>query len=210
LDADEPPGKPVARCQQRSIVVTVHRGAVDDQLMREQGLVAWRRTRLVDVCQEALSQGALLTREDLAYRIFFVGVRTISRDMAALRRERPEAPIPLRSTIQDIGPVLTHRVEIVRMALEGKTMTQICRATNHAPSSVANYLSTFIRCAQLAKQGLHPAQIAFLLNRGRSLVERYLELVLHAKQDPNQTHHLNALLEVGWHEKKPRSRRLHS
>jgi len=207
VDADEPPGKPVAQCQQRAVVLTVHRGAADDRLVQEQGVAAWRRSRLADVCQEALSQGALLTREDLAYRIFFVGTRTISRDLAALRNDQPERPVPLRSTVQDIGPVMTHRVEIVRQALMGKTTTEICRATHHAPGSVANYLSTFIRCAQLARQGVHPTQIAFLLRRGRGLVQRYLELVTSAEQDPNQADHLAALLEVGWLEKKRRSRR---
>jgi hypothetical protein len=210
VDADEPPGKPVAQCQQRRIIVTVHRGAEDDRLMQEQGLEGWRRSRLAQVCQEALSQGALLTREDLAYRVFFVGTRTISRDLSVLRRSTPETPVPLRSTVQDIGPVLTHRVEIVRRALTGQTMSQICRATHHAPSSVGNYLSTFIRCAQLSRQGLHPAQIAFLLRRGRGLVERYLELVHAAEQAPEQAPHLAALLEVGWHEKKPRTRRFRS
>ena len=204
VDADEPAGKPVSQCQKRSITVTVHVGAGDDRLMQEQGLSAWRRRRVLEVCQEALSQGALLTREDLAYRIFFVGTRTISRDLAVLRREQSETPIPLRSTVQDIGPVLTHRVEIVRQALAGKTTTEICRATHHSPASVGNYLSTFIRCAQLARQDVHPAQIAFLLRRGRGLVERYLELVKLAREDPNQKDHLEALLEVGWSDQKKR------
>ena len=207
VDADEPPGKAVAQCQQRAVVVTVHRGAADDRVMQEQGIDGWRRSRLAEVCQEALSQGALLTREDLAHRIFFVGARTISRDLAALRREQPRTVIPLRSMVQDIGPVLTHRMEIVQQALSGKTMTQICRATHHSPSAVANYLSTFVRCAQLARQGVQPTQIAFLLRRGRGLVEQYLELARAAEQDPNQADHLAALLEVGWHEKKQAARR---
>ncbi len=210
VDADEPPGKPVSQCEQRAIVVTVHRGVDDDRLMLNEGVAAWRRSRLAAVCQEALSQGALLTREDLAHRVFFVGTRTISRDLAALRRTQPEAPVPLRSVVQDIGPLLTHRVEIVRQTLAGKTMTQICRATHHSPAAVANYVSTFIRCAQLARQGIHPTQIAFLLRRGRSLVERYLELVRGAEQDANQADHLAAMLEVGWLEKKRRRRRSHS
>jgi hypothetical protein len=204
VDADEPAGKPIAQCRKRSVVVTVHEGAADDRLLREQGLAAWRRARIPAVCQEALSQGALLTREDLACRIFFVGTRTVSRDLAALRREQPDTPIPLRSTVQDIGPVLTHRVSIVQQALAGKTMTEICRATHHSPGAVANYLATFIRCAQLERQGVHPAQSAFLLRRGRGLVERYLELVHAAREDPNQKDHLEALLEVGWSDQKKR------
>jgi len=207
VDADEPAGKPIAQCQVRRILVTVHRGPSDDRMMQEQGLAGWRRSRLAEVCQEALSQGALLTREDLAYRVFFVGTRTISRDLAALRCSEPETPLPLRSTVQDIGPVLTHRVEIVRQALAGKTMTEICRATRHSPAAVANYVSTFIRCAQLGRQGVEPTQIAFLLRRGRSLVEQYLSLAQAAEQDANQAAHLKTLLEVGWCEKKRRSRR---
>ncbi len=210
VDADEPPGKPIAQCQLRRVLVTVHRGPADDRLMQEQGVAGWRRSRLAEVCQEALSQGALLTREDLACRVFFVGTRTISRDLAALRCGRPETPIPLRSMVQDIGPVLTHRVEIVRQALAGKTMTEVCRATHHSPPAVANYVSTFIRCAQLARQGVQPTQIAFLLRRGRGLVEQYLELAQAAEQDANQADHLAALLEVGWCEKKRRSRRSRS
>jgi hypothetical protein len=74
-----------------------------------------------------------------------------SEDDALL--QRPKSPIPLRSMVHDIGPVLTHRVQIVRLALEGKTTTQICAA----PAAVTNYVSTFTRCAQLAERGLQPS-----------------------------------------------------
>lgn len=197
LDAEEPPGKPVARCAKRTVVVTVHKGAGDDRRIQQEGMEAWRRARLVDACQEALSQGALLTREDLAYRVFFVSPRTISRDLAALRREQPDLLVPLRSIMQDIGPMLTHRELIVRHALQGKTMTEICRETHHSPTAVANYLSTFTRCAQLARQDIHPDQIAFLLRRGRSLVDRYLALAEAAAKDPGQQAHLETLLTLG-------------
>lgn len=197
VDAEEPPGKPLARCSKQTVVVTVHRGSEDDRQMQQQGMEVWRRTRLIDVCQEALSQGALLTREDLAYRVFFVSPRTISRDLAALRRECPDRLVPLRSLVQDIGPMLTHRELIVQHALQGKTTTQICRAMHHSPAAVSNYLSTFVRCVQLSRQGVHPAQIAFLLQRGRSLVERYLALADTATQDPNQQARLEMFLLLG-------------
>ena len=53
----------------------------------------------------------------------------------------------MRSTLHDIGPVLTHRTQIVRLALQGKTTSQICQIMHHSPEAVANYLSTFTRCA---------------------------------------------------------------
>ena len=195
--ADEPAGKSVAECQKRTIHLVVHRGAEDDRCLQENGPEAFRQARIADLCQEALSQGALLTREDLAYRIFFVTPRTISRDLQVLR-ERKDAPlIPLRSTVHDIGPVLTHRVQIVRLALEGKTTSQICQIMRHSPAAVSNYVSTFTRCAQLAQEKLQAGQIAFLLRRGRGLIEKYLDLLEQCAKDKNLAYHLEELLQIG-------------
>ena len=195
--ADEPAGKPVADCEKRTVCLTVHRGIEDDRLMQTEGPAAYRRARIVDLCQEALSQGALLTREDLAYRVFFVTVRTVSRDLEALRQADPHRPIPLRSTVQDIGPVLTHRVRIVRLALAGHTTTEICRRTGHSASAVTNYVSTFTRCAHLAVRDMQPSQIAFLLRRSRTLIQQYLELLGECVADKNLAYHLDELLRLG-------------
>ena len=146
LAAEEPAGKPVADCHKRTVSLTLHRGDDDDRLLLELGPRDFRRQRIPDLCQQALSQGALLTREDLACRIFLVGLRTISRDLAWLRAH-DQRPLPLRSMVHDIGPVLTHRVEVIRLALEGKTSTEICQILRHSPEAVANYLGTFTRCA---------------------------------------------------------------
>jgi len=197
IAADEPAGKAMNECETRTISLTIHRGSQDDQLLQREGTAGFRRVRIPELCQEALSQDALLTREDLAYRIFFVGVRTISRDLKLLREENPVTPIPLRSTVHDIGPVLTHRVQIVRLALEGKTTTQICRIMRHSPQAVGNYLSTFVRCAQLARRDMQVGQIAFLLRRGRGLVQRYLDLLQLCEKDKNLSYHLEELLNRG-------------
>lgn len=195
--ADEPAGKAVSECETRTISLTIHRGSQDDQLLQREGTAGFRQARIPELCQEALSQDALLTREDLAYRVFFVGVRTISRDLQVLRQKDPVTPIPLRSTVHDIGPVLTHRVQIVRLALEGKTTSQVCRIMRHSPQAVANYLSTFVRCAQLARRDMQVGQIAFLLRRGRGLVQRYVDLLQACETDKNLSYHLEELLNRG-------------
>jgi DNA-binding CsgD family transcriptional regulator len=210
--ADEPAGKAISECTKQTVSLLVHRGAEDDRLLQLEGPTAFRRQRLPDLCQQALSQGALLTREDLAYRIFFVSPRTISRDLAWLRRQNPPVPLPLRSLVHDIGPVLTHRVEIVRLALQGKTTTEICRILRHSPAAVANYLSTFTRCAQLAERQLQCSQIAFLLRRGRALIREYLDLLSDCRQDPTLAYHLQQLLQIGQSAggKKSAGRNLHA
>lgn len=207
VDADEPAGKAVKDCRQQLVVLHVHRGPEDDLLLQRGGPQAFRRARLPDLCQVALSQGGLLTAEDLAYRVFFVTPRTISRDLKALRDAAPGRMIPLRSTVHDLGPVLTHRTQIVRLALEGKTTSEICRRLKHSPEAVANYLSTFTRVAQLAQRGCQTGEIAFLLRRGPALVRKYLELLKECRRDRNLAYHLRELLKIGQAagEKKERS-----
>jgi DNA-binding CsgD family transcriptional regulator len=195
--ADEPAGKPVADCKKQTICLTLHRGNLDDHLIHQNGPAAFRQARLLDLCQQALSQGALLTSEDLAYRVFFVTPRTISRDLKVVRQANPNVLIPMRSTLHDLGPVLTHRTQIIRLALQGKTTSQICQIMHHSPEAVANYLSTFTRCAQLAQKKMQVGQIAFLLRRGPSLVKAYLELLADCRRDRNMKYHLNELLRIG-------------
>jgi DNA-binding CsgD family transcriptional regulator len=195
--ADEPAGKPIADCTKQTVCLTLHRGTLDDRLIHQRGPAAFRQERLLDLCQQALSQGGLLTAEDLAYRVFFVTPRTISRDLTVVRRAHPGVLIPMRSTLHDLGPVLTHRTEIVRLALQGKTTTQIGQIMHHTPEAVANYLSTFTRCAQLAHKKLQVGQIAFLLRRGPSLIQAYLDLLAECQRDRTMAYHLKELLRIG-------------
>ena len=103
----------------------------------------------------------------------------------------------MRSTLHDLGPVLTHRTEIIRLALQGKTTSQICQIMHHSPEAVANYLSTFTRCAQLAKKKMQVGQIAFRLRRGVSLIKAYLKILDECPSDRNMAYHLDELLRIG-------------
>jgi len=197
VSADEPAGKPVAECNKQSVCLTIHRGSQDDKILQQHSPAGFRQARILDICQEALSQSALLTREDLAYRVFFVSPRTITRDLNILRTANPKLMIPLRSTIHDIGPVLTHRTKIVTLALEGKTMSQICKMMHHSPQAVNNYLSTFTRCAHLKQRDMQVGQIAFLLRRGKGLIQQYLDLIAKCESDKNMSYHLEELMRLG-------------
>ncbi len=201
VQADEPCGKPLADCAKVTVSLHLHRGCEDDKTLIYKSPAAFRRARIPDLCQQALAKGGLLTREDLAHRIFFVTTRTISRDLLALRQADPNTVLPLRSNKHDIGPLLTHRVRIVELALEGKTFTQIREIMRHSPDAIANYIGTFTRCAQLHRSGLQPGQIAFLLRRGKSLVEQYIDLIKNAEGDKNRSYHLEEMLLAdgrGW------------
>lgn len=133
-----------------------------------------RRHRLVRVCQETLEQGGLMTVEDLAYRIFNVGERTVVRDLAILRTQG--IVVPLRSTIRDIGRTVTHKEQIIHWWLAGKQYDYISRAVHHSTAAIRNYVETFKRAVALDREGHTITNIAFLIGASPTLVKTYLQL----------------------------------
>lgn len=90
VSADEPGHKPLAYCKMVPVVLTLYAGEEDHQLRLEhgrQGIAHLRQKQIYRMAHEALDQGALLTAEDFAFRIFNCGLRTISRDLKALAAE---------------------------------------------------------------------------------------------------------------------------
>lgn len=194
---DEPAGKPISECTKTTVCLQVHRGPEDDRIIVQEGMQAFRRRRIPHLLQEALSQGGVLTREDLAYRVFFTSPRTISRDLRTIRQKTPDIALPLRSMRQDIGPVLTHRKQIINLVLQGRTEKEIATQTGHSMSSVENYLATFVQVARLAEQNIEAPEIALLLRRSEKLISQYLELLSQAKLVPAMRYYLDQLLEMG-------------
>jgi hypothetical protein len=172
--AHEPAGKALEECQKTSVLLTLDAGKADFEVRVRQGVTGLRRTRILRMCCEAREQGGLLSYEDLAYRLLNCGVRTIVRDVQRLRREG--LVIPTRGQQQDIGPGQTHRVQAVRLFLEGHEPMEIARRLYHALSSIENYLTTFGRVALLAHQGYRDDEIAFIIRRSSPLVAAYRRL----------------------------------
>jgi len=175
ISAKEPPNKPLKDCRFIPVLLTFHNGPEDDRLRREEGVEALRRRQIERMAGEALDQGALLTAEDFAYRIFNCGMRTISRDLKALREAG--VTVPLRSQQKDIGRALTHRVEAVELYLERKTYSQIRQRIHHSYESIKNYITQFASVAAMTRQGMNVREIAFVTQISPALVRDYQELL---------------------------------
>ena len=172
--AHEPAGKALDECQKTSVLMTLDAGKADFEVRVNQGVTGLRRTRILRLSCEAREQGGLLSYEDLAYRLLNCGVRTIVRDVQRLRREG--LVVPTRGQQQDIGPGQTHRVQAVRLFLEGHEPMEIARRLYHALSSIENYVTTFGRVALLANQGYSDDEIAFIIRRSSPLAAAYRRL----------------------------------
>lgn len=76
-------------------------------------------------------------------------------------------------------------------------MTEIRERTRHSATAIANYVSTFTRCSQLAQRDMQSGQIAFLLRRSRKLVNEYIDLLHECETDKNMAYHLEESLHLG-------------
>lgn len=178
VSADEPGHKRLSQCKMVSVVLTLHAGKEDYEYrvaqQEKKGIAALRRQQIVRMAQEALDQGALLTAEDLAFRIFNCGLRTISRDLQALREQG--IVVALRSQQRDIGRAITHRVQAVELYLKRYTFTRISQRIRHSLSSIANYVVTFTLVVAHTRDGHSVDEIAFLMQISPSLVQAYQKL----------------------------------
>jgi hypothetical protein len=180
VSADEPGTKPLSRCKMVPVVLTLYAGEQDHRLRLEhsrQGVAQLRRRQIYRMAQEALDQGALLTAEDFAFRIFNCGLRTISRDLQALAAEGQI--VPLRSQQKDAGRAITHRVQAVELYLKRHTFTQIRQRIHHSLASIANYVTSFCVVAVHTRDGHSVEEIAFLMQMSPALVRAYQELYEH-------------------------------
>lgn len=163
------------------VIWTVDAGLEDQQVQREHGSEALRRVRIQRLLDEALTQSAVATQEDLA-RVLHVSARTIKRDCALLTAQG--IYLPTRGKLQGIGRGQTHKARIVGQWLGGATYDQIARQTRHSLSAMARYIQTFVQVVELHQQGFSTPQVAQLLELGLPLVQEYLA-VYHQHDTPD-------------------------
>ena len=190
--ANEPAGKPLEECQKTTVLLTLDAGQKDFQVRLAHGVDGLRRARILRVSEEAREQGGLLSYEDLAFRLFNCGIRTIVRDVQALRSR--DIAVPTRGQQQDIGPGQTHRVQAVRLYIQGLEPNEIARKLYHTIGCVENYVTTFARVVFLANKGYSDDEIAFVMRRSSPLVAAYRKLYGEYQAKPTAQRRLGEIL----------------
>jgi hypothetical protein len=174
VSVDEPSGKPLSAMRKVGVVVTVDGGLEDLEVQKRFGSGRLRRVRLLRMAEEAVDQGGVLTQEDLS-RVLQVGVRTIRRDIRALRSAGHW--VPTRGTVKEIGRGQSHKAKIVEMYLQGMTYSQIVKRARHSPSSIKRYVESFGRVLVLWEHGVKEArEIGYILGLSERLAGEYLSL----------------------------------
>jgi len=174
VSVDEPSGKPLALMKKVGVVVTVDAGMEDLEVLRRFGSVGLRRSRILRMTDEAVDQRGVLTQEDLA-RLLQTGVRTIRRDVVALRRQ--EHWVPTRGVVKEIGRGQSHKAKIVELYLQRMTYSEIVRRARHSPGAIKRYVETFGRVVVLWEKGVRSAEeLAYVVGVSPRLAGEYLML----------------------------------
>ena len=184
-------GQALSNSETIEVTWTVDAGAEDDEIEQQAGPSAVRRSRIQRLADEALSQGAVASQEDLA-RVLHVSVRTIKRDCAYLQQQG--LSVPTRGKLKGIGRGQSHKAQIVGRWLQGETYDQIAQRTHHSLGCVKRYVQAFVRVINLHQKGLSPGEISLLVQSSRALVEDYLT-IYHQNDTPFNRQRLQEQLE---------------
>lgn len=184
VSTQEGAGKPLAHCRLVTVVLSLFDAQDDHDLVssdHKDRSIEIRRRRLVRITDEAREQGGLLSQEDVA-QLLMSDVRTIRRDVAALKREG--IIVATRGQQKDIGPGVSHRGLAVRHWLEGQEPVEVARQIKHSLAAVERYLETFKRVAYLRAKGFDRYEIALTVGISLASTATFLELYEQFRPKP--------------------------
>lgn len=195
IDATEPPGKPLRDCKYQTVCLTVHSIEEDQEVLLNYGRSAKRGQQMARMCEEAFSQGTLLTQEDLA-TLLDCDVRTIRNDQK-LYQQKYGVLIATRGNKCDIGPGITHREKAIQLFLDGQEAIPIARQLQHSLKAVERYLNSFCRIVYCQRQLDDTLKTAMVVGVSVALVNKCLEIHKAHCLNPEYRERLKNIEEVG-------------
>ena len=139
VSAREPAGKPIKNCQVVPVPLTVFHPA-DVAVLRDEGSVALRMTRIFRITNEARDAGGLLSYEDLS-ALLCLDPSTVG-DLVRRLREQGFI-VPTRGFVKDIGPAPSHKQLIANLLGRGFSTSQIVARTKHSEGAIGRYQQQF-------------------------------------------------------------------
>lgn len=188
VSIDDPPaqGKRMTHTKLIPTVLNLSTGEDIEAILNREATSERLLHKALRLCQQAHSQGALLSNCDLAELLN----RSESRmaNLLAAHERKQQQIVPRRATLHDVGTGLTHkRIICWKRYAEGKSQDQIARETHHSLEAVDRYLGAFDRVRHCIEQGMSPTEIAFTLNCSLALVNQYIAINDELKTDKRST-----------------------
>lgn len=143
-----------------------------------------RKEAAVRIFMQSKEQGGVLTGVDVA-SMMNMSPATVYKYVREYEQEK-KVLVPRRGTIHDMGRTLTHKKEICRkIIIEGKTVEETARLTNHSPEAITRYVKDYKRISSCLAKGLSPKDTAFAVKVSENLVYEYQKLIKENDIDLN-------------------------
>lgn len=134
----------------------------------------FNQARFVRWCQDAFDQSGVLTLLDLSL------LSGLSAGQAGyLIREyeqQHQTTVPIRGTVHDLGPSVSHKAEVVRRFLKGQSPADIAYELRHSQQAVDTYIQDYETTRKLV-QKFPLAEIPALSRRALSVVKEHVKLI---------------------------------
>ena len=125
--------------------------------------------------REAFDQGGVLTGADVG-SLLGLTPSTIYRYIREYEKEHV-VELPHRGRIHDIGPTITHKRQICHMVVvQGKTIEDTARDSNHSPQAVTRYVQDYRRVHQCLKHGFSLEETSYATKLSKKVVQQYADL----------------------------------
>ena len=140
-------------------------------------LIVLRRRRHSRLLDQAYEQGGALAHTDLS-AITLSNESQVAKDIAHIQRTE-ERFLPHRGVVHDVGPTLSHKVQVARLLEAGYLEPEIGRrlSPTHDLRSVERYAQIYKNVIKLLERGFAPIEISGILSISRRLVRAYIEIV---------------------------------
>ncbi len=156
------------------VVVDIATG--EDVLKLEQGTEM--RTVLADriarILNQAYHQGGVASLTDAGLALGITPDQ--ASELARAHHKATGITLPYRGTIQDIGPSISHKEDIIRLHKSGVIETEIVKRTNHSISAVTNYIRDYKNVLSLTEKGFTLLEVTRILGMSARLVNAYLKI----------------------------------
>jgi len=142
------------------------------------------KKRVARVAFETYRQNGLLTLAEMQW-IFLLDSTSLAKIIKSFQLEH-NIIIPTPGTILDAGRSITHKDIIVRLHLEGHTVSEIARITYHSPRAIDNYIGTFEAVLILHLYKMSAELMSRILVRSITLIREYLKLIDEVYKDVSE------------------------
>ncbi len=181
IEWEERSGKTVEAMKKKRVRLTLDAGLEDITIQVEFGRRILRQNRIQRMCEEALDQQGVLSQEDLA-RHLGCSIRTIKRDIKEIKNRGTE--VITRGVLHNIGRGQTHKVQIIRLYLDGYTYSEIRRKSHHSTGAIKRYLESFVKVLLAQRRRIYQSRtISQVTGLSEYLVRQYQQLIREAKKD---------------------------